>query len=632
MLEFFLVVLGGLIAVLVPLATLRLAIVAVVRVHRLERRLQAHIEETGGRGPAAAEREAAGAVQEEEEEPVPATAATESGSPFEPAAPGPSNVTSQTEQFKWELFIGRHALGWVAVALLILSAAFFLKYAYENNWIGPLGRVAIGCLAGLVLVLGGYVYERRRGPIFSRMLSAAGVVVLYLSFFAAFGFYHLLPQQIAGTFLVILVVESALLAIGYNSLGIALTAIIGGLLTPILMYTPQDRYAELFTYLAALNVGVVAMLLARSWPAVGTLGLLGTQGLFWAWYHGNYHPEKFGWTLGFQAVVFALYLGHTLWVNVIRARRAHWEDLLRLVLNGFFFFVASHALLRQDYEPWMGSLAVAMAVFYALLALWMTSANPRDTRQTLTALAVTGGFVAAAFPIQAEAGWICVGWAAEAALLWWFGQRIAVPSFRGLAAGLATGAVVRLLVVDLPDGVREPFIPIFNSVGLPALCTTLLLIAGLAAAGRFLPRRGRAERILVQTAGAGLVALLWYVLSVECYDYFEAWAHVPEAARQQWLWRGQLALSVLWAVYSLAVLSAGFWFRQSGLRWAAIGLFGATVAKVLLVDMSRLDEIYRILTFFVAAMFLGAAAWAYQRVRLVLEPSQNQTGVDDDGK
>lgn len=559
MYEILLVVLVASVVILLPLATLTLAIVALVRVNRLSRQLQAYIEGMPG---GATEPEAARAPDSAEslsESEIAAAGAAEAAV----AERMPQADTGPAEPFQWELFVGRRALGWVAVALFILAAAFFLRYAYENNWIGPVGRVTIGCVAGSALLLSGFFYDRGRGQLFSRMLSATGVVVLYLSFYAAFGFYHLLPQKLAGVFLVVLVVESATLAVCYGSLGIALTAILGGLLTPVLMYSPQDQYIDLFIYLAALNVGVIGMLLVRSWPAVGTLGLLGTQALFWIWYHDNYHPEKFDWTIGFQSVIFGLYLVHTLGVNVVRSRQADWEDLLRLVLNGFFFFLAAYALLQRDYDPWMGSLAVGMALFYAMLSLWMTTSNPRDVRQTLTALALAAGFVAAAFPIQAQAGWVSLGWAVEAALLWWFGQRISVLALRLLGGGLAGAAVIRLLVVDLPNSVREPFTPIFNEVFAPALGAVLVLMAGLAVSERFLPRRHQVERMLVRAAGAGGVILLWYLLSVECYDYFEAWAHVPGMDRQEWLWRGQLALSILWAVYSLAVLSVGFWRRQA---------------------------------------------------------------------
>jgi uncharacterized membrane protein len=52
------------------------------------------------------------------------------------------------------------------------------------------------------------------------------------------------------------------------------------------------------------------------------------------------------------------------------------------------------------------------------------------------------------------------------------------------------------------------------------------------------------------------------------------------------------------------------------LRWTALLIFAMTTGKVLLVDMSGLQEVYRILAFFVVAVLLGLAGWAYQRIRL----------------
>jgi uncharacterized membrane protein len=77
---------------------------------------------------------------------------------------------------------------------------------------------------------------------------------------------------------------------------------------------------------------------------------------------------------------------------------------------------------------------------------------------------------------------------------------------------------------------------------------------------------------------------------------------------------GQMALSALWSVYAVVVLSVGFVRRSAAIRWTALLLFAATTGKVLLVDMAGLREFYRILAFFIVAILLGAAAWAYQRV------------------
>ena len=64
------------------------------------------------------------------------------------AIPAANTLAEGSEPFSWERFIGQKTMGWVAVVLLVFAAAFFLRYAYQNNWVGPVGRVAIGALLG----------------------------------------------------------------------------------------------------------------------------------------------------------------------------------------------------------------------------------------------------------------------------------------------------------------------------------------------------------------------------------------------------------------------------------------------------------------------------------------------------
>ena len=45
-----------------------------------------------------------------------------------------------------------------------------------------------------------------------------------------------------------------------------------------------------------------------------------------------------------------------------------------------------------------------------------------------------------------------------------------------------------------------------------------------------------------------------------------------------------------------------------------------TVGKVFLIDAKELGEFYRILAFFILAILLGAAAWAYQRLQPASRP------------
>jgi uncharacterized membrane protein len=617
------ILLIGTVLVLGPLVAFILSIVAFVRTRRIAElslriaQLEARLRgELPARAPATAPTEsdiiAAEVVTETAE--VGAAPSTSATAPVPPVIARPPAAVPASESAAWETFIGQKAFGWLAVVLFVFAAGFFLRYAYQNNWIGPVGRVALGELAGVALIVFGYRYFRQGWQRFSAMLTSAGVVVLYLATYSAFGFYQLLPQRHAGVFLAVLVIESMIAAVIYRSAAIALVAVLGGLLTPLLMYSERDIYTELFIYLAVLNAGVVVALLLRSWPAVGSAAYLGTQILFWFWYDANYHPEKFAWTLGFQLVIFALYLVQGVCTARFERGSATWEDLARFTLNAILGFAAFYVLTRADYRVWLGSAAMLMAAVYAIVGRVVLAWRPRDNRLVLTSLAISVGFVARAVPIQADAHWVSLGWAAMGASLWWFGQRISTPLLRIMAGVLITLALARFVTVDIPIYTRDPFIPIFNGFALPSLGVAFCILAAVMATDRFLPQLHRVERLAVGAAGIAGVVVVWLVLSVDCYGYFDSQA-IGTNEVQIWRWRGQLALTVLWTVFASALLVLGFQLDRVRLRWLAIALYGLTVMKVFLVDMANVQQLYRILAFFVLSVVLALVARAYQRLK-----------------
>jgi len=560
--------------------------------------------------------------------------------PAAPVAPQPEPVVEAVvaeprqglatgDAVQWELFLGRKALGWAAVAALVFAAAFFLRHAFQQ-WIGPQGQVMFGATAAAGLMVAGWYYFRHGWLRFSQMFSAAGIVVLYLSVYSAFGFYQLLPQQAAFVFLVLVVLESALLAVAYNGWPLALVSIIGGLLVPVLLRSEHDRYIVLFSYLLVLNFGVVLLMSLRRWVALGLASMLGTQALFWLWYNANYHPEKLLWALGFQAGMLLLYLGHDVLAPRQRAGAAAWQALVRPVLEAIFWLLAAYTLLVEDYGDWLSSAALAMATLYTVLGYVELRRKELALNQVELMLAIAAGFIAVAIPIQAErtaseVEWIGLGWAAQAAVLWWFGVRVGAGGLRALAAVLAFLAIGRALG-ELPWGSRpELFLPVANQVALPLVGIFGCLLAGVVAARRSPGRFHHLEQKAIYAALLLLVAGVWLVLSLDLHSFFHTlnrlnvrleWFVLKDV---DWLLLGQMTLSVFWALFASVLLVLGFVWRHAGLRWLAMAFYGLTVAKVFLVDMAALDRIYRILAFFALAVLLGLAARAYQRIRLELQ-------------
>jgi uncharacterized membrane protein len=260
---------------------------------------------------------------------------------------------------------------------------------------------------------------------------------------------------------------------------------------------------------------------------------------------------------------------------------------------------------------------VSLAALYVAVARWALAGPAAEPRRQLVALAVALGFVAVAIPIEAEAHWVAFGWAATATAVWWFGLRAREPALRAMAGVLFTLAVGRLLLVDILQlGWRHQW-PLLNSDALPALGVAGCLLAALALTDRRRAALGRFEPGLTSLATVGSLLLLLLVLVVDVRGAlaFRALADPEQAA--SWLWRMQLAVSVLSALYATALLTLGFLRHRALLRWTALLIFAWTIGKVLLVDMAGLEELYRILAFLIVAVLLGLSGWAYQRLQVV---------------
>ena len=116
-----------------------------------------------------------------------------------PIPPGPraggggaaENLRPAGFTIDWEQILGRNWIAIIGAVTLVVGIGFFLKLAFDANWIGDTGRVILGIVLGMLL-LGGGEYAQRRVPIWSRPVTAGGAAILYLSIYAAFGLYQLI--------------------------------------------------------------------------------------------------------------------------------------------------------------------------------------------------------------------------------------------------------------------------------------------------------------------------------------------------------------------------------------------------------------------------------------------------------
>jgi uncharacterized membrane protein len=145
----------------------------------------------------------------------------------------------------------------------------------------------------------------------------------------------------------------------------------------------------------------------------------------------------------------------------------------------------------------------------------------------------------------------------------------------------------------------------------------MLALAACLGAAAYLCRRVEGAALKIGLAAFGV---FWLGSSFEAYTYFAAQLQTipPTAAdgletARRLVWAGQLSLSLLWSAYAGLLTATGFRLQLRPLRVAGLILFGITLVKVLLVDMSELRQFYRILALLILGLVLLGVAWKYQR-------------------
>ncbi len=196
----------------------------------------------------------------------------------------------------------------IGAVTMILGVAFAFLYAVDNDIIGPTGRVLCGLVAAMVALFGGDRLRQRGHRIFAQGITALGICILYFSFYAAYQLYHLIPQALAFGGAVVTTALGGALALRYDSRAVAILALFGGYLSPILASSGEPNDVFFGSYLVALNGVALTLARRKGWVSVDVMAALATGLLMSLWFltrRTQMSPIFAGFAVA-QFVIFAL--------------------------------------------------------------------------------------------------------------------------------------------------------------------------------------------------------------------------------------------------------------------------------------------------------------------------------------
>lgn len=208
--------------------------------------------------------------------------------------------------------LGVRGAAWMGGITLVIAAAFFAKWSIDQGFFSPTIRIAMMLLAGTGALAWAELKLREGFHTTANAVSGAGVVTLYLAFFAAHSLYQLFGLTVTFAAMMLVTGVAAVIAVRHAALFTAVIGLVGGLATPVLLSTGVDRPLGFFSYLLVLAVGFLYVAERRQWPAITMLSLAGTALLQLAWYGTYLAPEKLLVAMGAFAAIGAAYLWHAL--------------------------------------------------------------------------------------------------------------------------------------------------------------------------------------------------------------------------------------------------------------------------------------------------------------------------------
>ena len=392
----------------------------------------------------------------------------------------------------------------VGVLVSLIGVGLLLREASRRGVINitiEMRLIAV-VLFGLALLAIGWRL-RHKNPVYGLSLQGGSVAMLYLTTYASFAVYDVLPAAPAAVLVIVVTVGAGFLSVAQDSPPLAVLGIIGGFLAPVLTYTSPDDHVAVFGFYAVLSAAIVAVAWYKTWPQLNLLGLGFTFGIaaFWLW--RRFDEDNWAEVQPLIGVLILLYLAIPVLFAIREAPDLRRPSTAPLVFGTPFLGFGLQYLAVGHTAHGMAVSAASLALVHGALAV-VAHRLGRECRPLAEANVGLGvAFAAIAVPLAFDAHLTAVVWAAQGGLLVWIGcrrTRMLAVAAGGFLQVIAGAAFLGHLLESLPY--PQDALPVANEFFLGA--------AVLAATGLITGRMVHGLRSYLNVeASVPWLALVW---------------------------------------------------------------------------------------------------------------------------
>ncbi len=490
-------------------------------------------------------------AEENQSIPIPPTPITLD--PLSISLPRPDKKANDQTEFA----VGGKIFTGIGVLAIFLAVGFFLRYAFENNLISETMRVVFGGIFGLIVAGVGH-FLRKKYASYGETLIGAGVGILYLSTYAAYGFYKLIDWPVAFFILFCITGLSVITALLYNSKNLVIWSLVGAFLIPFIL--PMNTSVHLlFTYLLIINSGILLIARFKVWPEIAIGSLMATSLIYLKWVFGPYTEVVFIPTLVYSTALFAIYFLTSLFNFIFRTKNYQGVDAVLLYTIPVVYFLLNLNIVTGKEK--VALFALSIGLFYLIVSTLVRAAlaNLGELRKFSNAmLFIAGPFIMMAIGLHFEGSTITILWAAQAVIMALAGYLLNSPANR--VAGLILSMFVAVKFVVNETRIYDGAQLIFNARSVTILALVLMFVILWKLYLSYISRLDTAspdEKTagkFIGAAGVFLTIFLW--LGLEANDFVEDYT---------------LYLPIIWYSFSAVMISLSFIIHDRTIRYFSYG-------------------------------------------------------------
>lgn len=413
----------------------------------------------------------------------------------------------------WEWFVGGKLLNRIGALALIIGVSFFLKYAFDHEWITESMRVLMGGAVGTALLILGEKFRKKKLTVFAQGVVGAGISINYLAIYASFNFYHLIPQQVALLLMVLVTALSFQQALRHDSLAVTLLGWIGGFLTPFLLPAEEASETKLFSYITLLTIGVLwVSLKKKEWVSIPPLTL---AAVYFIWFAVHTESDQPLLLFGFLTLFWGMFVAVEVFLDHQPPTSRREIRRGSAAVNGLAYLAGVYSLFHPQHDDWTGWIYLGIGAVYILLSRKANLSTAFQQQYDIAAFTLFGLTV----PLWFSPFPSIIFWSMGALLLIWLGIKQQKNHFWMFALLLYAVSTLQLLLLDETWWFTplKAFQPVWNIRTL-----AFLVLAGTLAAGSILIRRLEKKQMqpIQSSLQTGWILLLFPWLTVETTDGF----------------------------------------------------------------------------------------------------------------